>query len=652
MSRPMTFFKFQQSAAIFILSASLSAVPTLAQTTTQTANAQTPPNPAALAPVNGKVVEDIVARVNDQIITQSDYDRAAEQLDQESKQQAIPPRELQQKQADLLRDQIDQQLLLSKGKELGITGETELIKRLDEIRKQNHLDSLEDLEKAAQQQGVSYEDFKANIRNSIITQQVVRDEVGRHISMSPADVQSYFKQHESEFAQPESVTLNEILIPTPAPAGGEGADAAQVAAAQAQAEAIEAKLAAGAKFEDLAKPAPTDPTAPKSVTLGEYRRGMLAKEIEDKAFALNAGQYTQPIRTKQGFIILQASQHQLGGDASFKQIEPQVEEALFLERMQPALRVYLTKLREEAYIELKPGAVDTGASGNEMRLTYSAYTPPAEKKKKKFARTRFRGRQNSTPAPATTQTAAAQNSGAATPGPTTAGPTAAGTATAGATTPSAATPGAATAGATTTGAKTAGGSTATTQQASNSDQNVQKPGKKEKIRFGQAPRESLPSSQVATANVPAVGPDTNPSVTTPETRYVNPDGTVSGATASEPDRKTRLSNRPPVKKVKKNKSGSDSDTDTSSQPTPEELAAQKVQNAPLGLADQTAAQKKAKAKGEKTRYADKPKEPDQTPAPYLGKPANADTQPPAPPTSQPAPATGPPGATPPTGQQP
>ncbi len=81
--------------------------------------------------------------------------------------------------ADLLRDLIDQQLLLSKGKELGITGETELIKRLDEIRKQNHLDSLEDLEKAAQQQGVSYEDFKANIRNSIITQQVVRDEVGR-----------------------------------------------------------------------------------------------------------------------------------------------------------------------------------------------------------------------------------------------------------------------------------------------------------------------------------------------------------------------------------------------------------------------------------------------------------------------------------------
>ena len=111
---------------------------------------------------------------------------------------------------------------------------------------------------------------------------------------------------------------------------------------------------------------------------------MLAKEIEDKAFALNAGQHTQPIRTKQGFIILQATQHNLGGDASFKQVEPQVEEALFMERMQPALRVYLTKLREEASIDLKPGVVDTGASGNEMRLTYSAYTPPAAKEEEEI----------------------------------------------------------------------------------------------------------------------------------------------------------------------------------------------------------------------------------------------------------------------------
>jgi peptidyl-prolyl cis-trans isomerase SurA len=593
----MTVSRFIQSTAILILSAGLSAVSSQAQAT----NAKASATPAATPPVAGKVVEDIVARVNDQIVTQSDYDRAAEQLEAEARQQAIPAQQLEQKKADLLRDLIDQQLLLSKGKELGITGETELIKRLDEIRKQNHLDSLDDLEKAAQQQGVSYEDFKANIRNGIITQEVVRNEVGRHITMSPGDVQRYFKEHESEFAQPESVNLNEILIPTPPKAASEGANASDVEAAQAKADALEAKLKAGAKFDDLAKPSPADPTAPKSVALGEFRRGMLAKEIEDKAFALTAGQYTQPIRTKQGFIILQVTQHNPGGEASFKEVEPQVEEALFLERMQPALRQYLTKLRDEAYVELKPGVVDTGSSGNEMRLNYSAYTPPAEKKKKQFARSRFRGKVKSTPV---------QTAQKATTAPATAGTT----------------------------APAAAAKPNTTQVASKNEQNVEKPGKREKIRFGQAPRESLPTSQVATA----AQPDNAPSVTTPETRYVNPDGTVSGPTTAAPERKTRLANRPSVHKVKAPKPT----VDAQDQPTADDLASQKVQGAPLGLADQAAAQKKAKTKGDKTRISERPKEPDQTPAPYLGKPAPVQA---APAASQPAvpgaPAAEPPGTT-------
>jgi peptidyl-prolyl cis-trans isomerase SurA len=596
MSIQMTFSEFQKSTAILILSASLSAVPSLAQATNKAGAAEP-------SPTQGKVVEDIAVRVNDQIITSSDYDRAQEQLEAEASRQAVPARELEQKKADLLRDLIDQQLLLSKGKELGITGETELIKRLDEIRKQNHLESMEDLEKAyaSQAQGGTFEDFKATIRNSIITQQVVRDEVGRRISMSPGDVQQYFKGHESEFAQPESVTLNEILIPTPAKSATEGADEAQVAAAQAQAEAMETKLAAGAKFEDLAKPEPTDPNAPKSVALGEFRRDQLAKEIADKAFALNAGQHTPPIRTKQGFIILQATQHNLGGDASFKQVEPQVEEALFLERMQPKLREYLTKLREEAAIDIYHGT-DTGASGNEMHLTYSAYTPPPPKKKKKFARARFRGKAKS---------ASVQTAQAATPAAPAGAPAAPATGAPVAAAAAPATPAATSATAAAVPPPASVPKPATTQQASNS---VEKPGKREKIRFGQAPRESLPSSQVATA----VAPDSGPSVTAPETRYVNPDGTVSGTVSDVPERKTRLSGRPVVHKAKGSKSKS---TDTTDQPTADDLATQKVQNAPLDLSDPNA--KKPKQKGEKSRLADKPKEPDQTPAPYLGHPDQA-----------------------------
>jgi peptidyl-prolyl cis-trans isomerase SurA len=286
-----------------------------------------------------------------------------------------------------------------------------------------------------------------------------------------------------------------------------------------------------------------------------------------------------------------------------------VEEALFMERMQPALRQYLTSLRDQAYVEIKPGVVDTGASGNEMRLSYSAYTPPPEKKKKKFARARFRGKTRSAPALPATQTATSKPA--------------------------------------TAGAPAAAGST---QQASNAGEKVMKPGKPEKIRFGQAPRESLPSSQNGPTSAAAGPADTNSqtaSVTTPEVRFVNPDGTVSGASTAAPEKKTRLANRPSVPKAKKVKGSDDSTTPPG--PTADELATQKVQDAPLGLAD-PAAQAKKKQKGEKTRLSDKPKEPDQTPQPYLGsKPEPTTTQPATPPADQPAPpasqpAAGPSGA--------
>ena len=136
--------------------------------------AQTRPSTTS-SPYGGSTVEEIIARVNNQIITKSDYERAQNELDQEMRQRGSTMQEISESHKDLLRNLIDQQLWLAKGKELGITGETELVNRLNDIRKQYNLATMEDLEKAAKDQGVSFEDFKANIRNQIITQQVMRD---------------------------------------------------------------------------------------------------------------------------------------------------------------------------------------------------------------------------------------------------------------------------------------------------------------------------------------------------------------------------------------------------------------------------------------------------------------------------------------------
>src|SRR5208337_581737 len=146
--------------AAFLFGTLLFAASTLAQSHTA----------APVSPYGGTTVEEIVPRVNDQIITRSDYDRSLKDMDQEARQHGASMQEVAEGHKDLLRTLIDQQLWLSKGKELGITGDTELIKKLNEIRKQYNMESMEDLEKAAKDQGVSWEDFKANIRNGIITQ--------------------------------------------------------------------------------------------------------------------------------------------------------------------------------------------------------------------------------------------------------------------------------------------------------------------------------------------------------------------------------------------------------------------------------------------------------------------------------------------------
>ena len=108
----------------------------------------------------------------------------------------------------------DQQLLLQKGEALDDLRGTDLVKRLDELRKQMHAESMEDLEKAAQAQGVSWEEFKQNLKNSIITQHVIGQEVGRHINVSQQEIQQFYDQHKSELDRPEQVRMSEILIST------------------------------------------------------------------------------------------------------------------------------------------------------------------------------------------------------------------------------------------------------------------------------------------------------------------------------------------------------------------------------------------------------------------------------------------------------
>jgi peptidyl-prolyl cis-trans isomerase SurA len=361
--------------------------------------------------VVGQVVEEIIARVNSQIITRSEYMRSKDQLKDDVKQQdpANADKLYAEREKDVLRDLIDQQLLLEKGKDLGITGDTDLIKRLDQMRKDMKLETMEELEKAATAQGISYEDFKQNMRNQIVTQKVIGEEVGSHLSITKDEEQKFYEEHKSEMERPESIKLSEILI-APAkpaadkpaadkPAGGDNstnpdpaseadkqaAQAAALAATEAKANDLLKQIRAGASFEDIAKKYSEGPSAAQGGDLGAFKRGSLAKELEDKTFAMKSGEVTDVIRTKQGFVILKVTDHQMAGVPSLKEAEPKIQDALYYQKLQPALRAYLTKLREEAYIKVNEGYVDSGRSANQTEPieTASAKTSDTKKLKKK-----------------------------------------------------------------------------------------------------------------------------------------------------------------------------------------------------------------------------------------------------------------------------
>jgi peptidyl-prolyl cis-trans isomerase SurA len=379
---------------------------------------------ALSAAQGGQVVEEIVTRVNGQIITRSEFDRSKDTLKDECKTQdaANPDKCFADKEKDILRDLIDQQLLIEKGKDLSINGDTDLIKRLDQMRKEMKLDSMEELEKAAASQGISYEDFKQNMRNQIITQKVIGEEVGGHLSITKEEIQQFYDEHKAEMQMPEEIRLSEIMVSpakpnlsdkaattqAPAPATADpaaaapdpaaqktaddaarqAAETAALAAAEAKANDLLEQIHKGASFEDIAKKYSDGASAADGGALGVFKRGQLAKELEDKTFAMKAGEVSSVIRTKQGYVILKVIEHQDAGIPPLKQAEPHIQDALYYQKLQPALRAYLTKLREEAYIKYSPGFVDTGASANQTQPveTAAAKDPDSKKLSKKKKR--------------------------------------------------------------------------------------------------------------------------------------------------------------------------------------------------------------------------------------------------------------------------
>src|SRR5229473_3761709 len=350
------------------------------------------PEPAAKKPAaepkkpvegaNAKTVEEIIARVNNEIITRSELEKARVSAEDDARQECqgkCTPEQLktniEDRQKNTLRDLIDQSLLIQRGKDMGVNVEPELIKRLDQLRIQNKIDSMEDLEKAVSAQGQNWEDFKNNIRSGLLTQRVIGSEVGSHITIGKDEIAKYYDEHKQEFVRPEQVALREIEVST------EKKPESDLPELKKKADTALKRVKDGEDFGEIAKRFSDGATAKQGGFLGVYKRGELAKELEDMVFKMKKNELTDVMDTKQGYLVLQVLERYEAGEQPLAKVENEIMDHLYSERMEPAMRKYLKTLREQSYVVIKPGYQEIAGGGNSEIQEVSA-TPEAGKSKK------------------------------------------------------------------------------------------------------------------------------------------------------------------------------------------------------------------------------------------------------------------------------
>ena len=317
--------------------------------------------PLCLAAADVAVVDQVVARVNGDIISQDELQKFTRELASELRsQQNATPQQIQQefnkREKDVLRDRIDELLLIQKGKELNVNVDSDVSKYMANLQRQSGMTDTDKFhEYVRQESGMSYEDFLAEAKSQYLTREVIGEEVGRHINITPKEIEDYYNAHKQDFVREEKVYVSEILIST------QGKDAAAAAAAEKKAKQISDEAKRGERFSDLARDNSDATTAKEGGILGGYKKGELMKTLEDAVWTLPKGAVTSPIRIATGFEILKVDDHTKAGQAPLADVKPEIENILYGPKMQPKVREYLTQLRKQAFLQIKPGFVDTGA---------------------------------------------------------------------------------------------------------------------------------------------------------------------------------------------------------------------------------------------------------------------------------------------------
>lgn len=317
-------------------------------------------------PQKGEVIEQVLVKVNGDIITKTDLerrqiaalrDRVKGRVDAESlKSDAELQKALLEITGPILVNTIDEMLLVQLGKEKGYSLRDEQFRDwLANLRKEQGLQDEAKFQAALRQEGYTIDDLRKNVERSFLVQRVQQDEIGSKLSITEEEARQYYLAHKDEFAEVATVTLREIFIeiPTSNQKGEAGVSVGAADDAEKEAQAVRARLAKGEDFATVAAEASDSGSKANGGLIGPFPVSDLSDALKQMVQTMKPGDITQPLRTPKGFQILKLETIKPAATQPFEAVRDLVADRVSEARQESEVRKFLTRVRGQALIEWK-----------------------------------------------------------------------------------------------------------------------------------------------------------------------------------------------------------------------------------------------------------------------------------------------------------
>ncbi len=293
-----------------------------------------------------ELIEAIVAIVNDSIITLSDYKEQHDAIYQVLKSQYEGEefeKQYEMVKKGLLDQMITDLLLLQEAKKRGFNVSEQVRLTIENIKQENGLNSDEELRRTLLRQGIDFEEWRRQLEEGLLRQNVIVAEVDRGIVIDDSEVVKYYRLHPEEFTEPEQYSLKAIYI------SATGKSREEVEAIKKE---INERLERGDDFSTLAAQYSEGPEKETQGSLGIFKKGELEKSLEEAVVKLEVGQRSPWIQVREGWYLLRIEERKESYLKPFDEVRKKIEEKLFMEMRQKKITEFLRELKARSYIKI------------------------------------------------------------------------------------------------------------------------------------------------------------------------------------------------------------------------------------------------------------------------------------------------------------